>query len=137
MRDREAFRRRRASRGEDRPAPVRRQRADRDIAVPKDRDDAQMAGDIPSPTSRAEHDLPQLRAGWAEVLDCDDVFIGVNALDYSGYPTAGPEFIDSFQQTARLGPNERPFTVTRRWCTDQGADHPPRHRVGRRLLDDA
>ena len=40
--------------------------------------------------------------GWAEVLDAHDIFIGVNAVDYSGYPDCRPEFIKSFGQTANL-----------------------------------
>lgn len=40
---------------------------------------------------------------WAEVLPAQDIFIGVNAVDYSGYPDCRPEFIKSFQQTANLG----------------------------------
>lgn len=48
---------------------------------------------------------------WCEVLDCDDVFIGVNALDYSGYPDCRPQFVESFQQTARLGTRRERFTV--------------------------
>ncbi|MBT3473956.1 MAG: 7-cyano-7-deazaguanine synthase QueC, partial [Gammaproteobacteria bacterium] len=40
--------------------------------------------------------------GWAEVLGAKDLFIGVNAVDYSGYPDCRPEFIESFQQTANL-----------------------------------
>lgn len=39
---------------------------------------------------------------WSEVLHCDHIFIGVNAVDYSGYPDCRPEFIASFQETARL-----------------------------------
>jgi 7-cyano-7-deazaguanine synthase len=39
---------------------------------------------------------------WAEVLGAYDIFIGVNALDYSGYPDCRPEFIDAFERTARL-----------------------------------
>ena len=41
--------------------------------------------------------------GWAEVLDAQDIFIGVNAVDYSGYPDCRPEFIAAFQQVAKLG----------------------------------
>lgn len=40
--------------------------------------------------------------GWAEVLDCRDIFIGVNAIDYSGYPDCRPEFIKAFQSLADL-----------------------------------
>ena len=40
--------------------------------------------------------------GWAEVLDSTDIFIGVNALDYSGYPDCRPEFINAFEAVARL-----------------------------------
>lgn len=40
--------------------------------------------------------------GWAEVLDARDLFIGVNALDYSGYPDCRPEFIQAFQDLANL-----------------------------------
>ena len=39
---------------------------------------------------------------WAEVLGAYDIFIGVNALDYSGYPDCRPEFIDAFEKTATL-----------------------------------
>jgi 7-cyano-7-deazaguanine synthase len=41
--------------------------------------------------------------GWAEVLNARDIFIGVNAVDYSGYPDCRPEFIRAFQQMATLG----------------------------------
>jgi 7-cyano-7-deazaguanine synthase len=41
--------------------------------------------------------------GWAEVLGSQDIFIGVNAVDYSGYPDCRPEFIAAFQQVANLG----------------------------------
>lgn len=41
--------------------------------------------------------------GWAEVLEAGDIFIGVNAVDYSGYPDCRPEFIQAFQQVADLG----------------------------------
>ncbi len=40
---------------------------------------------------------------WAEVLNCKDIFIGVNSVDYSGYPDCRPEFIKSFEKTATLG----------------------------------
>jgi len=43
-----------------------------------------------------------LALAWAEVLGASDIYIGVNALDYSGYPDCRPEFIEAFEQTARL-----------------------------------
>jgi len=43
-----------------------------------------------------------LALGWAEVIDCFDIFIGVNAVDYSGYPDCRPEFIRAFEQLAQL-----------------------------------
>jgi 7-cyano-7-deazaguanine synthase len=43
-----------------------------------------------------------LALGWAEVLGARDIFIGVNAIDYSGYPDCRPEFIEAFEKTARL-----------------------------------
>jgi 7-cyano-7-deazaguanine synthase len=53
--------------------------------------------------------------GWAEVLDAADIFIGVNVLDYSGYPDCRPEFIRAFEQLARLatraGVEGRPLTI--------------------------
>lgn len=53
--------------------------------------------------------------GWAEVLNAQDIFIGVNAVDYSGYPDCRPEFIRSFQETANLatrkGVEGEPFTI--------------------------
>lgn len=56
-----------------------------------------------------------LALGWAEVLGVSDIFIGVNALDYSGYPDCRPEFIRAFEQLARLatraGVGGRPLTV--------------------------
>ena len=45
-----------------------------------------------------------LALGWAEVLGAPDIVIGVNALDYSGYPDCRPEFIDAFEQLARWPP---------------------------------
>ena len=53
--------------------------------------------------------------GWAEVIGAADIFIGVNALDYSGYPDCRPEFIRAFEQLARLatkaGVEGRPLTI--------------------------
>lgn len=43
-----------------------------------------------------------LALGWAEVLSAEDIFVGVNAVDYSGYPDCRPQFIESFERLARL-----------------------------------
>ena len=83
-----------------------------DIAVPKDRDESQMSADIPITYVPARNTIFLSYAlAWAEVLDCDHVFLGVNALDYSGYPDCRPEFVESFQRTARLGTKRTNFTV--------------------------
>jgi len=74
-----------------------------DIAVPKDRDESQMTADIPITYVPARNTIFLSYAlAWAEVLDIRDVFIGVNALDYSGYPDCRPEFITAFERMANL-----------------------------------
>ncbi len=74
-----------------------------DIAVPKDRADTQMAHDIPITYVPARNTIfLSVALGWAEALGAQDIFIGVNALDYSGYPDCRPEFIDAFEKTAML-----------------------------------
>jgi 7-cyano-7-deazaguanine synthase len=83
-----------------------------DIAVPKDRDEATMSSGVPITYVPARNTIFLSYAlAWAEVLDCDDVFIGVNALDYSGYPDCRPQFIDAFQHAARMGTTRARFTV--------------------------
>ena len=83
-----------------------------DIAVPKDRDESAMSANIPITYVPARNTIFLSYAlAWAEVLGCDDVFIGVNALDYSGYPDCRPEFVESFQRTARLGTKRTGFTI--------------------------
>lgn len=71
------------------------------IDVPKDR--AIAANEIPSTYVPARNTIfLSLALGWAEVLGSSDIFIGVNALDYSGYPDCRPEYIRAFEQLARL-----------------------------------
>jgi 7-cyano-7-deazaguanine synthase len=83
-----------------------------DLDVPKDRDESQMSAGVPITYVPARNTIFLSYAlAWAEVLDCDHVFIGVNALDYSGYPDCRPEFIESFQHTARLGTTRTKFTL--------------------------
>lgn len=74
-----------------------------DIEVPKDRDEAAMSHDIPITYVPARNTVFLSYAlAWAEVLGANDIFIGVNALDYSGYPDCRPEYISAFQTMARL-----------------------------------
>jgi 7-cyano-7-deazaguanine synthase len=73
------------------------------IAVPKDRDEAQMGGAIPATYVPARNTIFLAYAlGYAEVLAAADIFIGVNAVDYSGYPDCRPQFIAAFQSMANL-----------------------------------
>jgi 7-cyano-7-deazaguanine synthase len=72
--------------------------------IPKGRTDEEMASGIPSTYVPARNTIFLSYAlAWAEALGCADIFIGVNAIDYSGYPDCRPEFIESFEKTARLG----------------------------------
>ena len=85
---------------------------DLNIDVPKDGVDA----DIPVTYVPARNLVfLSLTLAWAEAVGAQDIFIGVNALDYSGYPDCRPEFIASFQETARLatkaGAEGSPFTI--------------------------
>lgn len=74
------------------------------IPVPRDRDETTMGDDIPVTYVPARNTIFLSYAlAWAEVLDARDIYIGVNALDYSGYPDCRPEFIAAYQATARLG----------------------------------
>ena len=76
---------------------------DTTIAVPKDRDERAMGEGVPVTYVPARNTVfLSFALAWAEVLDARDLFIGVNALDYSGYPDCRPAFIASFEQTARL-----------------------------------
>lgn len=71
-----------------------------DIDVPKD---APEDGGIPVTYVPARNTIfLSFALGWAEVLGAGDIYIGVNALDYSGYPDCRPEFIRSFQSMANL-----------------------------------
>lgn len=74
-----------------------------DIAVPKDRDDTAMADGIPVTYVPARNTVfLSIALAWAETLGADDLFIGVNALDYSGYPDCRPEFIEAFERLANV-----------------------------------
>lgn len=74
-----------------------------DVAVPLDRDDTQMEKEIPVTYVPARNTvLLSLALGYAEVVGAADLFIGVNAVDYSGYPDCRPEFITAFERLAAL-----------------------------------
>ncbi|MBN1517843.1 7-cyano-7-deazaguanine synthase QueC [Candidatus Sumerlaeota bacterium] len=74
-----------------------------DIDVPKDRNAAAMGDGIPVTYVPARNTIFLSYAlAWAEVLGAERIFIGVNAVDYSGYPDCRPEYIAAFQAMARL-----------------------------------
>ncbi|AFL72179.1 7-cyano-7-deazaguanine synthase QueC [Thiocystis violascens] len=74
-----------------------------DLAVPKGRDLAGMGEGIPITYVPARNTVfLSFALAWAEVLGASDLFIGVNALDYSGYPDCRPEYIEAFERMANL-----------------------------------
>jgi len=74
-----------------------------DLAVPKGRDPAEMEREIPVTYVPARNTVfLSFALAWAEVLEAGDIFIGVNALDYSGYPDCRPEYIAAFETLANL-----------------------------------
>jgi 7-cyano-7-deazaguanine synthase len=74
-----------------------------DIAVPKGRAPEEMSEGIPVTYVPARNTIfLSFALAWAEVLGANDIFIGVNALDYSGYPDCRPEYIEAFQRMADL-----------------------------------
>ena len=73
-----------------------------EIDIPKDRSESEMT-DIPLTYVPARNTVfLSLALAWAETLNAFDIFIGVNALDYSGYPDCRPEYIAAFEKTANL-----------------------------------
>jgi 7-cyano-7-deazaguanine synthase len=74
-----------------------------DIPVPKDRSLEHMSEGIPVTYVPARNTIfLSLALAWAEVLKASDVYIGVNALDYSGYPDCRPEYIEAYERLANL-----------------------------------
>ena len=74
-----------------------------DIAVPKGRAPADMARGIPVTYVPARNTIfLSFALAWAETLGASDIFIGVNALDYSGYPDCRPEYIAAYETLAKL-----------------------------------
>lgn len=74
-----------------------------DVAVPKDRDVVTYSAEIPVTYVPARNTIfLSFALAWAEVVGAQAIFIGVNALDYSGYPDCRPEYIDAFARMANL-----------------------------------
>jgi 7-cyano-7-deazaguanine synthase len=74
-----------------------------DLEVPKDRDEGEMGSGIPVTYVPARNTIFLAFAlAYAEVSGASDIFIGVNAIDYSGYPDCRPEFIHAFEEMANL-----------------------------------
>ena len=93
------------------------------IDVPKDRDAETMSSGIPVTYVPARNTVfLSIALGWAEVLSAFDLFIGVNAVDYSGYPDCRREFITQFERTANL-------------ATKAGVEGDGRFRVHTPLID--
>lgn len=74
-----------------------------DVAVPKDRDESAMGDGIPITYVPARNTVfIAVALGYAEVLEADHIFVGVNAVDYSGYPDCRPEYIAEWERLAAL-----------------------------------
>lgn len=74
-----------------------------DIEVPKNRDIDRISDGIPVTYVPARNTIfLSFALGWCEILHAQDIFIGVNAVDYSGYPDCRPEFLEAYQRLANL-----------------------------------
>lgn len=74
-----------------------------DVAVPKGRSVDEMGEGIPVTYVPARNTVfLSFALAWAETLECEHIFIGVNALDYSGYPDCRPEYIEAYERLANL-----------------------------------
>ncbi len=94
-----------------------------DLEVPKARDEAQIGAGVPVTYVPARNTVfLSVALGWAEVLGARDIYIGVNAVDYSGYPDCRPEFLRAFEALASL-------------ATAAGAEQGAQFRVRAPLLD--
>ena len=109
-----------------------------DIDVPKGRSAAEMGHGIPVTYVPARNTIfLSFALAWAEVLESSDIFIGVNALDYSGYPDCRPEYIEAYERMANLATKAGVEGRTRLeihtplLASDQGADRRAGARTGR------
>ena len=87
-----------------------------DIDVPKDRRLPEMQDEIPATYVPGRNIIFLSHAlAWAEVLGATDIFLGINAVDYSGYPDCRPDFLAAFEKMANLGTKSgtmnKPFTL--------------------------
>jgi 7-cyano-7-deazaguanine synthase len=87
-----------------------------DIAVPKDRAPEEMQNEIPVTYVPGRNIIFLAHAlAWGEVIGAADIFLGINAIDYSGYPDCRPDFLAAFAKMANLGTRAgctgRPFTL--------------------------
>ncbi|MFO0905031.1 MAG: 7-cyano-7-deazaguanine synthase QueC [Pirellulales bacterium] len=88
-----------------------------DLPVPKHNDVSEIGAGIPLTYVPARNTIfLSLALGWAETLDAGDLFVGVNAVDYSGYPDCRPEYIAAFERMANLATRaavtgERPVRI--------------------------
>jgi 7-cyano-7-deazaguanine synthase len=108
-----------------------------DLEVPKDRSEATISQGIPITYVPARNTVfLSLALAWAESLGAFDIFIGVNCVDYSGYPDCRPEFLRAFEELANLA-TRAGVEATGRFLIHaplQAADHRPRPRTGCRLF---
>ena len=75
-----------------------------DVDVPKQRSETEIEHGIPVTYVPARNTIFLAYAlAWAEVISASDIFLGVNAIDYSGYPDCRPEFVEAFETLANLG----------------------------------
>ena len=115
-----------------------------DIDVPKGRSDGEMGAGIPVTYVPARNTIfLSFALAYAETLGASDIFVGVNALDYSGYPDCRPEYIEAFERMANLA-TKAGVEGTQRLqhpraadAAHEGGHHPPRARARRRLLGHA
>lgn len=76
---------------------------DRSLEVPKDRGLEEIGGDLPATYVPARNTIfLSVALGMAESLEAEAIYLGVNALDYSGYPDCRPEFVEAFQALAKV-----------------------------------
>jgi 7-cyano-7-deazaguanine synthase len=74
-----------------------------DIDVPKARDEEDIGADVPATYVPARNTVfLAVALGWAEILGATDLFLGVNAVDYSGYPDCRPAFLRAFEELASV-----------------------------------